>query len=196
MVEGLFSQIAFADQAEVFLEQQLGGEHRVVHAEGDGRTRGGPEKGVKVMNVDLRGQERGAKGDQGLAAALGEFDGEQFHFTEGETCGAQGLPRGVGMGIDQPDEGGIGQFLDGKSDDAAFFFFEGTDEGLKAADAVFEKDGELPHRGWLETSPLLSLGWQNLFHGEQGSRPAAVLPEKRKRPATYGRASKYAIRRT
>jgi hypothetical protein len=158
-------EVGFGEEREALADEELGGEGGVVDEEGHGGGAVVVEEGVGVVDVDFGGEECGADGDEGLAGAFGEFDGEEFGLGEGDAGGVEEFAAEVGMAADQADEGGVAGFLDGDGDDAADAFLEGADEGLKSADLVFEEDGELADAGGFEGRAVLGEGGEEVFHG-------------------------------
>ena len=115
-------QIALPNQRKALTDEQLGCQRGVFDVKGDRRAAGADQEGVDVVDVDLGGEEGGADGDEGLAGALGELDGEEFGFGEGDAGGAEEFAAEGGVAADQSDEGGVAGFLDGERDDATDAF--------------------------------------------------------------------------
>src|SRR5687768_13171279 len=169
MTTTLPAQIAFADQREALLDQQPGSERWIVDVQRQRRTARAEQERVGVVDVDLGGEQRGADGDQRLLLLLGEFDREEVRLAERKAGFPEHGAGGVRFGADQPDERGVGRFLDGEGNDAAAALLQRAEHHLEAADLVLEEDGELPDAGRFKTRAGFGLRRKHFFHASQHS---------------------------
>lgn len=123
----------------------LGGDVGVFEADDEGgAVVGALDQAVDVMDVEFGFEEGGE--DAGEAAFVGDFDGENLGFGVGEVVIDKKFTGFVEVVDDEAKNGAVGGVDDGEGDDVNVVSLEEGGEVGEAADAVFDKDGELADR--------------------------------------------------